>query len=110
MTHGDSGEHEDVAGFCNRFVVVTMVKMQRVLGTMSRKDSDRWLNWARGSQGAIVDLVRDPDDALPAFVHAAQFFLHALRHPRAFIRQYGLEGVRTNVAAFENAVAGKLSH
>jgi len=100
MGLGNSGKHEDVLGFCNHFALATMVKMQRILGTMSRKDAAHWLNWARGSHGAIIDVVKDPEDALPAFLHAAQYLLHALRHPRAFVRQYGLERVRTNVEAF----------
>ena len=99
MAHGNSGKHEDVAGFCNYFVLATMVKTQRILGTMSRKETARWLNWARGSHSAIIDAVKDPDDALPDFVHAAQYLLHFLRHPRAFVRQYGLERVRANVDA-----------
>jgi D-aspartate ligase len=93
MAHGNSGKHDDVAGFCNYFVFATMVKMQRILRTMSRKDAARWLDWSRGSHGTIIDAVKDPHDALPAFVDVAQYLLHALRHPRAFVRQYGLERV-----------------
>jgi D-aspartate ligase len=93
MAHGNSGKHDNVAGFCNHFVLAKMVKMQRLLRTMSRKDATRWLDWSRGSHGTMIDAVRDPDDALPAFVDVAQFLLHALRHPRAFVRQYGLERV-----------------
>ena len=97
MAHGNSGKHDDIAGFCNHFVLATIVKMQRILRTMSRKDAARWLNWTRGSHGTMIDAVRDPRDALPAFVDVAQFLLHSLRHPRAFVRQYGLEPLRANV-------------
>jgi predicted ATP-grasp superfamily ATP-dependent carboligase len=90
MAHGKSGKHDDVAGFCNRFGLATMVKTQRILRTMSRKDAARWLDWSRGSHGTMIDAVKDPHDALPAFVDVAQYLLHALRHPRAFVRQYGL--------------------
>jgi predicted ATP-grasp superfamily ATP-dependent carboligase len=93
MAHGNSGKHDDVAGFCNHFVFATTVKMQRILRTMSRKDAERWLNWSRGSHGIMIDAVKDPDDALPAFVDVVQYLLHSLRHPRAFVRQYGLERV-----------------
>jgi len=93
MAHGNSGKHDDVAGFCNHFALATMVKTQRFLRTMSRKDAARWLDWSRGSHGTMIDAVKDPDDALPAFVDVAQYLLHALRHPRAFVRQYGLERV-----------------
>ena len=90
MEQGNSGKHDDVAGFCNRFGLATMVKTQRILRTMSRKDAVRWLDWSRGLHGTMIDAVRDPHDALPAFVDVAHYLLHALRHPRAFVRQYGL--------------------
>jgi D-aspartate ligase len=93
MAYGNSGRHDDVAGFCDHFVVATMVKMQRILRTMSRKDAARWLEWSRGSDGKMIDAVKDPHDALPAFVDVAQYLLYALRHPRAFVRQYALERV-----------------
>jgi D-aspartate ligase len=93
MAHGNSGRDDDVAGFCKHFVLATTVKMQRILRRMSRKDAARWLDWSRGSHGKMIDAVKDPDDALPAFVDVAQYLLHALRHPRAFVRQYGLERV-----------------
>jgi predicted ATP-grasp superfamily ATP-dependent carboligase len=97
MALGNSRKHDDVAGFCNHFVLATIIKMQRILRTMSRKDATHWLNWSRGSHGAMIDAVKDPHDVLPAFVDVAQFLLHSLRHPRAFVRQYGLEPARANV-------------
>jgi D-aspartate ligase len=90
MARGNSGKHDDIAGFCNHFGVATMVKMQRILRTMSRKEAAHWLGWSGGSQGTMIDAVKDPHDALPAFVDSAQYLLHALRHPRDFARQYGL--------------------
>lgn len=89
MAHGNSAKHDDVAGFCNRFGLTTMVKTQRILRTMSRKDAARWLDWSRGSHGTMIDAVKDPHDALPAFVDVARYLLHALRHPRAFVGQHG---------------------
>ena len=47
----------------------------------------------------MIDAVQDPHDVLPAFVDVANYLLNSLRHPRAFVRQYGLERMRTNVAA-----------
>jgi hypothetical protein len=99
MAYGSSESHQDVAGFCNRFVLATMVKMQRILRTMSRKDATRWRDSSSGSHGPMIDAVKDPDDALPAFVDVAQYLRHALRHPRAFVRQYGLERVPANIEA-----------
>jgi len=111
MAHGNAGKHNDVAGFCNRFVLATMVKTQRLFRTMSRADAARWLDWSRGSHGTMVDAVKDPRDALPAFVDIAQYLLHALRHPRAFVRQYGLERVGANVnALFGEDAANELGH
>jgi len=88
MARGNSEKHDDIAGFCNRFGLAATVMMQRILGTISRKDAARWLDWMKESHGAMIDAVKDPHDALPAFVDVAQYLLHALRHPRDFIRQY----------------------
>ena len=96
MSHGNLGKHDNVAGFCNHFVLATMIKMQRILRTMSREEAVRWLSWSQGSHGTMIDAVEDPDDALPAFVDVAEYLLHALRHPRAYVRHYGLERVRAN--------------
>ena len=111
MAHGNSGKHDDVAGFCNHFVFAMMVRMQRILRTMSSKDAARWLNWSRGSHGTMIDAVRDPRDPLPAFVDVVQYLLRSLRHPRAFVRHYGLERVPANVEIlFGHDVADELSH
>jgi D-aspartate ligase len=111
MLLGAAGKHADVAGFCHHFVLAAMVKTQRILRTMSRKDAAHLLNWSRGARGTIIDAVKDPHDALPAFVDSAQYVLHSLRHPRAFVRQYGLEDACANVnALFEDGVADELSH
>ena len=88
MARGNSEDNDDVAGFCNRFGLATMVKLRRVLRTISRQDAARWLDWSRGSNGIIIDAVKDPYDAVPSVVDAAQYLLRALRHPRDFIRQY----------------------
>jgi predicted ATP-grasp superfamily ATP-dependent carboligase len=90
MANGNAG-HEDIAGFCNCFVLATMVRMQRILRTMSSKDTALWLSWSRGSHGTVIDAVKDPQDSHPAFVDVAQYLFRSLRHPRAFVRQYGLE-------------------
>jgi hypothetical protein len=76
-----------------------MVKAQRILRTISSKDAKLWLDWSRGLQGTIIDAVKDPHDPLPAFVGVAQYLLYVLRHPRAFVRQYGLEPVGANATA-----------
>jgi hypothetical protein len=86
-----------------------MVRTQRILRTMSRKEAARWLSWSRGSHGTMIDAVKDPDDALPAVVAVSQYLLHCLRHPRAFVRQYGLERVRASVEALGDDVADELS-
>jgi hypothetical protein len=108
MTNSDAEKRGDVGGFCNQFLLATMVRMQRILGTMSRKDAKRWLDWSRGSDGTMVDAVKDPDDALPASVDVAHYLLHCLRHPRSFVVQYGLEDA--NADAIGREVADELSH
>ena len=87
MADGNSEKHADVAGFCNHFSLAMIVKTQRFLRTMSPKDAARLLNWSRGSQGRMIDAVKDPRDVLPAIVDTAQYLLYVLRHPRAFVRQ-----------------------
>src|SRR5262245_44823263 len=99
MAHGNSGNHDDVAGFSYHFGLAIMVNTQRILGTMSRKEAAHWLNWSRGSHGTMIDAVKDPYDSLPAFIDVAQYLKHALRHPRAFVKQYSSEGVGANVTA-----------
>ena len=99
MADGSSVKHEDVAGFCNQFVLGTMVKMHQILRTISRKDAALWLNWSKGSRGTMIDAVQDPHDVLPALVDVANYLLNSVRHPRAFVRQYGLERMRTNAEA-----------
>jgi D-aspartate ligase len=94
MAHGDSERPDEVGGFCNSFVLTTTIKTQLILRTMSRKEAVHWLSWSKGKHGTIVDAVKDDSDALPAVVHVVQFLLKALRHPRAFVRQYGLERVQ----------------
>ena len=88
MEIGNSGKYGDVQGFCNSFGLNLMVRTQRLLQTMSSKQAARWLSWSRGSGGIMIDAVKDADDALPAVVDVAQYLLHALRHPRAFAKQY----------------------
>ena len=98
MSLANSGQPDGVAGFCNHSVLATMIKMQRVFRTMSRKDAARWLSWSEGSHGTIVDAIKDPHDALPTLVEVGQRLLHGIRHPRAFVRQYGLERVSVHSA------------
>ena len=88
MADGNLEKHHDIAGFCNHFGISTMVKMQRLFRRISRKDAARWFDWSRGSHGTMIDAIKDPDDALPARVDAAQYLLRAIRHPRDFVRQY----------------------
>ena len=109
MAHGSSGKHDNVAGFCNHFVLATMVKMQRILRTMSSTDSACWLSWSGGSHGTMVDAVDDPHDTLPAFVDAVQYVLHSLGHPRSFVRQHGLERVGVNAEALLDKAVDELS-
>ena len=96
MALGKTDNHHDIAGFCNRFVLGMMIKMQRMFRTMSSKDAARWLSWSQGSQGTIIDAVNDPHDAFPAFIEVIQRLWYAVRHPRSFVKQYGLEGVQTD--------------
>jgi D-aspartate ligase len=110
MAYGNSRKRDNIAGFCNQFVLTTMVKMQRILRTMSRKEAARWLSWSRGSHGTVIDAAKDPQDTLPAFVDVAQYLLHSLRHPRAFLRQYGLDRVPSKFEDVLGDDVANLSH
>ena len=90
MARSKTEEYERVAGFCDRFRLSTRINMQRMLGRMRGQEAQQWRAWSRGSKGKIIDAVADPDDSMPMFVDIAQQFLDVARHPRAFVRQFGL--------------------
>jgi hypothetical protein len=64
---------------------------KRALGKLSFNETNHWRRWRETHSGQVVDAVNDSADPLPAFINAAQQFLKAVRHPRAFIWQAGLE-------------------
>src|SRR5262249_49592354 len=102
MAHGRAEECERVAGFCYHFGLTTRVNMQRMFGRVRPQDARQWRAWSKGSNGKIIDAVVDPNDSMPSFVDAAQQLFHAIRHPRAFIRQYGFaENSRGTSTSYE---------
>jgi D-aspartate ligase len=88
MRASDAEENAGVTGFCNRFALGTMVKIQRTMGKMSTQEAKQWQQWLDGPAEAIIDAVAHPDDPLPWYFDVAQQLLRAVRHPRAAVMQY----------------------
>jgi hypothetical protein len=81
---------DDQFAFCNGLELSLMINMQRLCQSMSARDAAYWRRWAKGADKSIVDTVRDRADPLPHIVDIARHAKAAVRHPRAFLRQYGL--------------------
>lgn len=90
MTAADATAKLDQFAFCNGLELSLMINMQRLCQSMSAQDADYWRGWAKGADRSIVDTVRDSADPLPHIVDIARHAKSAMRHPRAFLRQYGL--------------------
>ncbi len=83
------GDHFDKA-FHHGFALKLTINMQRVLGSMSREEVDRWRAWSIRAGLSAVDAVHDEDDPFPRVVDVTRHLLNLVRHPRAFVRQHGL--------------------
>jgi predicted ATP-grasp superfamily ATP-dependent carboligase len=77
--------------FCDQLGLAITMITKRALGKLSFNETNHWRRWRETHSGQVVDAVNDSADPLPAFINAAQQFLKAVRHPRAFIWQAGLE-------------------
>lgn len=80
--------------FCNSFGLEFTIGAQRLFGTMSREEAQHWRNWVKQPGRRVVDAVRDPGDPLPSKVDATLQLWRCVRHPRTFVRQYGLDAVQ----------------
>lgn len=76
--------------YCNRFETEMTLRMQQLCGTISLEEAEYWRKWIRDPFKTFVDAVSDADDPLPMAMDATRQFANAFRHPRAFIRQYGM--------------------
>ncbi len=76
--------------FCNGFELKLTINMQRVFGSMSREEVNRWRVWSTQAGPRAVDAVHDHEDPFPRVVDVTRHFLNFVRHPRAFIRRHGL--------------------
>jgi predicted ATP-grasp superfamily ATP-dependent carboligase len=83
------GDFDDFA-FCNGLELSLMVNMQRLCRTMSAEEAKQWRCWTNGVTRKVVDASRDSTDPLPRIVDVAQHLAVAVRHPRSFLKQYGL--------------------
>jgi predicted ATP-grasp superfamily ATP-dependent carboligase len=82
-------EGAGVKGFRNRVELAMTLKMQRICNAMSRKEADQWRHWPPGPSGNVIDAIQDDSDPLPSYIDMVEKLVAAVRHPRAFVKQYG---------------------
>lgn len=75
-------------GYCHKTMLDLVLTLQGLSGEMSRDDVAKWRKWYRVH--SVTDAVRDPDDARPSYVDAAQWAAHFAKHPRSFVRSFVL--------------------
>ena len=73
--------------YAHSLILLIFIFGQSVTGRMKGPDIARWLGWLIDRQ-RLADAVWSWSDPLPAIVDAIQFFSHALRYPRGFIRKF----------------------
>jgi predicted ATP-grasp superfamily ATP-dependent carboligase len=82
-------ESAGIKSFRNRVELAMTLKMQRVCNAMSRKEADQWRHWPPGPSGNVIDAIEDDSDPLPSYIDRVEKLMAAVRHPRAFVRQFG---------------------
>lgn len=90
LARGPNGGPRDRA-FRNSIGVHLVTGAQRVFGTMSRDDAERWRSWARSHGEHMVDPIVAKDDPGPFFAESATQAYECLRHPRSFLRTIALD-------------------
>lgn len=76
--------------YCHKTMLDLVLVLQGLSRRMPRDEVRRWREWYRAHETTATDAVRDPDDGVPAFVDAAQWVRHFVRHPRSFVRSFVL--------------------
>lgn len=84
-------EEEDGHAFCNGLGLRILVGAQRVFGTMSEADAERWRAWRRDHGARLVDSIASPDDVGPLVADGVGQIYYLVRHPRAFLRTIALD-------------------
>lgn len=74
-------------GYCNRFDLELLLKLQRMAGKIDREEERRWHDWQEARSGKISNPVYDRADWRPAVAQMLQHIVGYLRHPRAFYRE-----------------------
>jgi predicted ATP-grasp superfamily ATP-dependent carboligase len=111
---GALGNHEAVAAtiaisagadssgpraFCNRSRLGVVLGLRRILGTMPRREANRWREWYEADPDSVIDAVSDRADPWPRRSDMLLQIHSYLRHPRAFLRNTGYEQSQNQGAA-----------
>lgn len=84
---GDRSSHV----FCNTIGLRMLVGTQRIFGTMSAGEAQRWREWSHDPAKTVIDSVAADDDPGPYYAEVAGQIYGCMRHPRAFVRMIGFE-------------------
>jgi len=76
-------------GFCNRSRLAVMLGLRRLLGTMPKREVERWKEWYEADLDSVIDAVADSRDPWPERCDLMLQIHSYLRHPRAFLRNTG---------------------
>lgn len=77
--------------YVNRLGLELVLNSQRVSGKLSADEAKTWRRWLRDHQGRLTDASYDRGDPIPALADATNQLIHALRHPRSFLRMIVLD-------------------
>ena len=77
---------DGAAIYCHRFVFELALAAQRLSGSMTRAERDRWREWYHRHRSRAVDASADARDWLPGLVHAAAEVAPGLRALGGVIR------------------------
>lgn len=80
--------------YCDRFYLSTLLLLQRLSGSMSIAERDRWREWLEEptQRSRAFDPFESPGDPWPAVVSKLREIGGAARHPRAFYRKVVVGG------------------
>jgi D-aspartate ligase len=82
---------EEPYGFSNGIGLRVLVGAQKLFGTMSATEAQRWRRWSSDPARTHVDSAAASDDPGPFVAELAGHLYGSLRHPRAFVRQIALD-------------------
>ncbi len=78
--------------FAHGWVLRLLVTAQHATGRLSGRERSSWRHWMSGRGGAVADAVHDAQDMRPLLVDLVATCAMFARHPRAFVRNFCLDG------------------